>query len=376
MKAYPYLFQNTRIGSMNVPNRVIMAPLTRLRSELPGDIPTDLMAEYYAQRASAGFIITEATQVSAQAKGYQGAPGLHSDAQERAWAKITQAVHAQGGRIGVQLWHTGLISHQSLQPDLQAPISASATQDLVSRTSLQDSAGQVYRVATTPSRAASSADIQQVIADFAAATRRARAAGFDFVEIHGAHGYLLHQFLVAAINQRNDAYGGSRENRARLLLDVVDACVAAWDAEHISIRISPIGKFNGMPGDFGAEDTLWLVDELNQRGLMYLHISEPDYAGAASLSDAYRVEIRRRFKQAIIGAGLYTAAKANRLIEAGLIDAAAFGRDFIANPDLPERFACGAELNPYRGVFAYGGGAVGYTDYPFLEAQCEGAVND
>ena len=157
---------------------------------------------------------------------------------------------------------------------------------------------------------------------------------------------------------------------------MVDACVGAWDAAHIGIRISPIGKFNGMPGDFGAEDTLWLVDELNQRGLMYLHISEPDYAGATSLSDAYRVEIRRRFKQAIIGAGLYTPAKANRLIEAGLIDAAAFGRDFIANPDLPERFACGAELNPYRGELAYGGGAAGYTDYPFLEAQCEGAVND
>ena len=159
MKAYPYLFQNARIGNMNVPNRVIMAPLTRLRSSLPGDIPTALMAEYYAQRASAGFIITEATQVSAQAKGYQGAPGLHSDAQERAWAKITQAVHANGGRIGVQLWHTGLISHQSLQPDLQAPISASATQDLIARTSVQDSSGQVYRVATTPSRASSSADI-------------------------------------------------------------------------------------------------------------------------------------------------------------------------------------------------------------------------
>ena len=376
MKAYPFLFQNILIGSMNVPNRVIMAPLTRLRSSLPGDIPTDLMAEYYTQRASAGFIITEATQVSAQAKGYQGAPGLHSDAQQHAWAKVTQAVHAKGGRIGVQLWHTGLISHQSLQPNLQAPISASATQDLLSRTSLQDSAGQIYRVVTTPSRAASSDDIQQVIADFAAATLRARAAGFDFVEIHGAHGYLLHQFLVAALNQRNDAYGGSRENRARLLLDVVDACIAAWDAEHIAIRISPIGKFNGMPGDFGAEDTLWLVDELNKRGLMYLHISEPDYAGAASLSDAYRVEIRRRFKQAIIGAGLYTPAKANRLIEAGLIDAAAFGRDFIANPDLPERFATRAELNPYRGELAYGGGAAGYTDYPFLETQCEGATHD
>ena len=376
MKAYPYLFQNVRIGNMNVPNRVIMAPLTRLRSSLPGDIPTDLMAEYYAQRASAGFVITEATQVSAQAKGYQGAPGLHTDAQQRAWAKVVQAVHAKGGRIGVQLWHTGLISHQSLQPDLQAPISASATQDLITRTSLQDSTGQVYRVETTPSRAASCADIQQVIADFAAATRRARVAGFDFVEIHGAHGYLLHQFLVAALNQRDDAYGGSRENRARLLLDVADACVAVWDAEHIAIRISPIGHFNGMPGDFGHEDTLWLVDELNQRGLMYLHISEPDFAGAASLSDAYRVEIRRRFKQAIIGAGLYTPAKANRLIEAGLIDAAAFGRDFIANPDLPERFACNAELNPYRGELAYGGGAEGYTDYPFLEAQCEGATHD
>lgn len=376
MSAYPFLFQNLRIGQMNVPNRVVMAPLTRLRSQEPGDVPTDLMAEYYAQRASAGFIITEATQVSFQAKGYAGAPGLHTDAQQRAWAKITQAVHAQGGRIGVQLWHTGLISHQSLQPDLRAPISASASQDLASRTSLKDPQGQVYRSVTTPARAASMAEITQVVADFAAATVRARAAGFDFVEIHGAHGYLIHQFLVAAINQRDDNYGGSRDNRARLLLEVLDACVAAWDAEHVGIRISPIGHFNGMPGDFGALDTLWLVEQINQRAIAYLHISEPDYAGATPLQDAYRMEIRRRFHGAIIGAGLYTPEKANRLVEAGLIDAAAFGRAFIANPDLPERFAAGAELNAYRGELSYGGGAMGYTDYPYLETLYEGASND
>lgn len=373
MSAYPFLMQSLRMGNMSLPNRVLMAPLTRLRAIEPGDIPTDLMAEYYAQRASAGFIITEATQVSAQAKGYAGAPGLHTDAQQRAWAKVTQAVHARGGRIGVQLWHTGLISHQSLQPDLKAPISASNTQDLASRTSLKDANGNVYRSQTTPARAASLTEIEQVIADFAAATARAKAAGFDFVEIHGAHGYLLHQFLLSSLNQRQDQYGGSRENRARLLLNVVDACVAAWDAEHIGIRISPIGCFNGMPGDFGAADTLWLIEQLNQRQLTYLHISEPDYAGAAPLQDAYRLEIRKRFDKAIIGAGLYTPQKANRLIEAGLIDAAAFGRDFIANPDLPERFAMQAPLNEYRAELAYGGGAEGYTDYPYLSTLCEGA---
>ena len=375
MSAYPFLMQSLRMGHMRLPNRVIMAPLTRLRSHA-GEIPTPLMAEYYAQRVSAGMIITEATQVSAQARGYAGAPGLHTDAQQQAWARITQQVHAKGGRIGVQLWHTGLISHRSLQPDLRAPISASATQDLSSRTSLKNAAGEVFRVPTTPSRAASVSEIEQVIADFAAATSRARAAGFDFVEIHAAHGYLLHQFLVAAINQRSDHYGGNRDNRARLLLQTVDACVAAWDAEHVGIRLSPIGHFNGMPGDFGAEDTLWLVEQLANRQILYLHLSEPDYAGATPLQDAYRLQLRRRFAGAIIGAGLYTPAKANRLIEAGLIDAAAFGRAFIANPDLPARFAQHLPLNAYRGELAYGGGAEGYTDYPFFDTVCEGATLD
>lgn len=191
--AHDILFTPLKVGNTELQNRILMAPLTRLRATEPGDIPSPLAAEYYAQRASAGLIITEATQVSFQAKGYAGAPGLHTDAQQAAWAEIVQAVHARGGKIAVQLWHTGLVSHQSLQPNGQAPISASAVA-IDARTSLRDEQGRTIRAATSPTRAASLAEIQQVIADYASATARARAAGFDFIEIHGAHGYLLSQF--------------------------------------------------------------------------------------------------------------------------------------------------------------------------------------
>lgn len=371
MSAFKSLFQPLTVGQMTLSNRIFMAPLTRLRSIEPGDIPTALMAEYYAQRASAGLIIAEATQISAQAKGYAGAPGLHTNEQQAAWKVVTNAVHAKNGKIGVQLWHTGLVSHQSLQPESLAPISASAVNIEAVRTSLKDAQGQVYRVQTTPTRAASLADIAQVIADFAAATKRAQAAGFDFVEIHAAHGYLLHQFLLSSINHRDDQYGGNFENRSRLIMDVVDACIAAWDGEHVGIRISPLGKFNGMPSDLGEAESLQLIELLNQKGVLYLHISEPDYAGEASLSDELRKQIRQRFTGCLIGAGLYTPEKAQRLLDAKLIDAAAFGRAFIANPDYPERIASQSDLNPYREQTVYGGDAEGYTDYPFLSTHIE-----
>ena len=360
------LFEPLNMGQLTLLNRIIMAPLTRLRSIEPGDVPTELMAQYYAQRASAGCIIAEATQISAQAKGYAGAPGLHTNEQQQAWQTITAAVHAEGGRIGVQLWHTGLISHQSLQPDQLAPISASAVALEETRTSLKNEQGDVYRVPTTPSREASVAEIEQVIADFANATVRARAAGFDFVEIHAAHGYLLHQFLVPNLNVRQDQYGGSFENRSRLIMQVIDACVNAWDQQHVGIRISPMGKFNNMPGDLTEEETLLLLKALSDKQLMYLHLSEPDFAGEASLSDDMRKAMREAYQGIIIAAGLYTPEKAQRLIEAKLIDAAAFGRAFIANPDYPARIATGSPMNTYRNELAYGGGAEGYTDYPFL----------
>ncbi len=363
--AHDNLFEPVKMGTQTLKNRIIMAPLTRVRSIEPGDVPTPFAGEYYSQRAGAGLIITEATQVSFQAKGYAGAPGIHTQEQIIAWKTVVDNVHAKGGKIVVQIWHTGLVSHKSVQPDNKAPISASDV-DVGIRTSLRDSENQAIRVDATPPRPATLDEIKQVIADFAQATKNAKEAGFDGIEIHGAHGYLLHQFWVEQTNQRDDEYGGSRENRARLTLDVIDACVDAWDADHVGIRISPLGTFNNVEAGYNEDDNVWLVEQINKRGIMYLHLSEPDWAGGTPYNDAFRQSVRDAFGQLIIAAGGYTAEKAEKNIKAGYIDAVAFGRDYIANPDLAERIRTGAELNEQRPETFYGGGIEGYTDYPFL----------
>lgn len=360
------LFTPLKVGAITTPTRVFMAPLTRLRSIEPGDIPTPLMAEYYRQRASAGLIISEATQISAQAKGYAGAPGIHSAEQIAAWQKITAAVHAENGRIAVQLWHTGRISHASLQPGGEAPVSASAI-SAGTRTSLRDENGHAIRVDTTTPRALETSEIPGIVNDFRQAIANAREAGFDMVELHAAHGYLLHQFLSPSSNHRSDQYGGNVENRARLVLEVVDAGIKEWGAERIGIRVSPIGTFQNTDNGPNEEaDALYLIEELGKRGIAYLHMSEPDWAGGKPYTDAFREKVRARFPNPIIGAGAYTPEKAETLIEKGLIDAVAFGRDWIANPDLVTRLQRKAELNPQRAESFYGGGAEGYTDYPTL----------
>ncbi|MFM1252898.1 alkene reductase [Yersinia enterocolitica] len=360
------LFSPLKVGALTLPNRVFMAPLTRLRSIEPGDIPTPLMAEYYRQRASAGLIITEATQISFQAKGYAGAPGLHTQEQLNAWKKITQAVHDEGGHIAVQLWHVGRISHNSLQPGQQAPVAPSAIA-ADTRTTVRDETGAWVRVPCSTPRALETEEIPGIINDFRQATVNAREAGFDYIELHAAHGYLLHQFMSPASNQRTDQYGGSIENRTRLTLEVVDATAAEWGAERIGIRISPLGPFNGLNnGEDQEEAALYLIEELNKRHIAYLHISEPDWAGGKPYSDAFRDAVRARFKGVIIGAGAYTAEKAESLIEKGFIDAVAFGRSYISNPDLVERLQQNAPLNEPDGETFYGGGAKGYTDYPKL----------
>lgn len=360
------LFTPLKVGAVTAPNRVFMAPLTRLRSIVPGDIPTPLMGEYYRQRASSGLIISEATQVSAQAKGYQGAPGLHSPEQIAAWKKITAGVHAEDGRIAVQLWHTGRISHNSLQPNGEAPVAPSAL-SANTRTSLRDENGHAIRVDTSMPRALETSEIPGIVNDFRQAIANAREAGFDLVELHSAHGYLLHQFLSPSSNHRTDAYGGSVENRARLVLEVVDAGIQEWGADRIGIRVSPIGSFQNVDNGPNEEaDALYLIEELGKRGIAYLHMSEPDWAGGEPYSDAFREKVRARFHGPIIGAGAYTPEKAEELIEKGLIDAVAFGRAYIANPDLVARLQHKADLNPQHPESFYGGGAEGYTDYPTL----------
>lgn len=358
------IFTPLKLGAITVPNRIFMAPLTRLRSIEPGDIPTPMMAEYYQQRASAGLIISEATQISFQSKGYAGAPGLHTDEQIAAWKKITAGVHQQSGHIAVQLWHTGRISHASIQPDQQPPVAPSAI-NAGTRTSLRDEKGNAIRVDTTTPRALELSEIPGIVADFRHAAASAREAGFDLLELHGAHGYLLHQFLSPSANQRDDEYGGSRENRARLVLEVVDAVCAEWGSSRIGIRLSPIGSFQNVDNGPDEEaDALYLIDELNKRGIAYIHFSEPDWVGGVPYNDEFREKVRARFDGVLIGAGGYTQEKAEALIDKGVIDAVAFGRDYIANPDLVERFRDNHPLNEQRPEFFYGGDAEGYIDYP------------
>lgn len=363
-----HLFKPLTVGVHRLKNRIIMAPLTRLRAVTPGDIPSALAVTYYSQRASAGLIITEATDISPQARGCEGAPGLYTDEQITAWQGIVDAVHTKGGRIVVQLWHTGLVSHCSLQPQRRAPISASAL-NLGCRVSLRDRDGYIIRTEATPSRAATIAEIEQVIADFAHAARCARAAGFDGIEIHGAHGYLLQQFWNEQSNLRKDSYGASKENRARLLLAVTDACIAAWDAEHVGLRLSPFGTFNGVEAGYNDAESLWLIEQLNQRNMMYLHLSECEWAGGKAYTDAFRHAVRETFTQPIIVAGGYTPERAEKIVASGYADAVAFGRAYIANPDLVERIRCGAVLNERDVSTTYGGGVKGYTDYPALNLQ-------
>jgi N-ethylmaleimide reductase len=359
------LFNPLRIGEMNCPNRVFMAPLTRMRSSQPGDIPNALMAEYYVQRASAGLIVSEATQISPQGKGYMDTPGIYSEAQTAGWRHITNAVHEAGGRMVAQLWHVGRVSHHSLQPNQQLPVSASAI-PYKNRTTVRGDDGKPTRVDCDTPRALTLDEIPGVVSDYAKATANAKAAGFDAVEVHAAHGYLLHQFQSATSNQRSDNYGGTLENRARLTLEALDAAIAAWDAAHVGIRISPLGTFNGLDDSAGLEMGLYVARECAKRNIAYLHLSEPDWAGSPALTDDFRIALREAFPGVIIAAGNYTVEKAERLLNAGWIDAATFGRPFIANPDLPHRLAIGAELNAVVAETLYGGGAEGYTDYPYL----------
>lgn len=363
--SYDKLFTPLTVGAITLPNRVAMAPLTRLRNTEPGDLPTDLSVEYYTQRASAGLIIAEGTHISPTAKGYAGAPGIYSTEQVARWKKVNDSVHAAGGHTALQLWHTGRISHRSLQPDGAAPLAPSAIK-AESNTNVRQPDGSLARVPCDEPQAMTQEHIDAMLQDYRQATINSREAGFDLVEIHGAHGYLLNQFLSPAANQRTDQYGGSIENRARLLLQVVDTVVAAWDANHVGIRISPLGIFNGQ-SDVGQEEmAYYLADELAKRHLAFLHVSEPDWAGGPALTETFRQELRRRYPGVIIAAGGYTADKAEHLIQQGYIDAVAFGRSYIANPDLVARLKTGAALNAPDASTFYGGGAQGYTDYPVL----------
>lgn len=359
------LFEPLALGAVKTANRVFMAPLTRMRATAPGDVPNDLMRDYYVQRASAGLIVSEGTQISPKGKGYMDTPGIHSEEQVAGWRRITDAVHEAGGLIAAQLWHVGRVSHESFHGG-DLPVSASAV-SYRNRTSVRGEDGRPTRVDCPTPRALETDEVARVVEDYRRATVNAREAGFDLVEIHGAHGYLLHQFLAADSNQRTDRYGGSLENRARLMLEVVDAVVDEWSSDRVGIRISPIGRFNGLEDPEGEQAGLYVARELAGRDLAFLHLSEPDWAGGPALDDDFRAALREAHPGPIVGAGSYDLDKARRLLDAGFIDAAAFGRSFIANPDLPRRLEEDLPLNePVPDTF-YGGDAEGYTDYASID---------
>lgn len=347
------LFTPARIGRLALPNRLVMAPMTRSRADDAG-VPGELVATYYAQRAGAGLIITEGTFPTAMGKGYVRTPGIETEAQLAAWRQVTEAVHARGGRIILQIMHCGRISHPSLLPGDVLPVAPSAVKP----------AGQTWTAGgqqdfVTP-RALSLAEIAEIVAGYGAATRRALAAGFDGVELHAASGYLPEQFLSSGSNRREDAYGGPVANRTRFVLEVLQAMVAEAGGDRVGIKISPEMNYNDISDAAPQETYTHLVEALRGRGLAYLHVA---LFGAKA---DYHALLRPRFAGAYLAGGGLDQATAEAMLESGRADAAVFGSSFLANPDLPERFRQGAALNaPDRASF-FTPGAQGYTDYPAL----------
>lgn len=357
------LFSPLRIGDLALPNRVLMSPMTRSRGRQPGDVPTELNARYYAQRASAGMIITEGTQISREGQGYAFTPGIYSDEQIAGWATVTEAVHANGGRILAQLWHVGRMSHVDFHAG-EPPVAPSAI-NAGSKIFL----GEGNFADTSTPRELRTEEIPRVVADFRRAAEHAKQAGFDGVELHGANGYLIHEFLSDQANQRTDNYGGSIPNRIRFPVEVVEALVDVWGPGCVGVRLSP-GM--GMAG-CGESDALALyaalTDELSRIGVAFLDVIEyfgPPEKRPSEPSELHRM-IRSRFSGAYLANGGYRGESAAAAVEAGHADAIVFGSTFLANPDLPERIRRNAALaEPNRDTF-YGGDAKGYLDYPALD---------
>ncbi|WP_283148532.1 alkene reductase [Silvimonas soli] len=360
------LLTPVKVGHLTLNNRLSMAPLTRSRASKPGDAPTELNATYYAQRATAGLIVTEATQISRQGQGYAWTPGIYTDEQEAGWKNVVDAVHAKGGKLSLQLWHVGRISNRLLQEDGQAPVSASAIQAATSKSFVVLPDGTPANEPCDTPRALETAELPGIVASYVAAATRAKRAGFDFVEIHSANGYLLHQFLATGTNQRTDQYGGGLENRARLLLEVLDAVVAVLGADHVGVRLSPAFPGHDIVDAESEPMSLYLASEFSKRNIAYLHIAEPDWVGGTPLSDTFRRGLRNQFSGTIITCGGYSAESAEARLDEGVADVIGFGRPYIANPDLVERFRQGAPLNTPDHTTFYGGAEQGYTDYPTL----------
>lgn len=369
------LFEPIKIGPYTLRNRIVMAPLTRSRARQPGNIPSPLNAAYYLQRASAGLIISEATQISMQGQGYAWTPGIHSREQVEGWRLVTSAVHAVGGLMFVQLWHVGRISHPALQPDCMLPLAPSAIKP-AGEAFIENEYGEGELVPFETPRALQLEEMPCLIDQYVRAAKNALSAGFDGVEIHAANGYLIDQFIKSGTNRRTDIYGGPVENRARLLFDVLDAVSPILGADRVGVRLLPYGVVNDAKDDNPEATFSYIAEKLNDYHLAYLHMINPVASALENKVEpepaAWRMAelMRAKYRGNLIMAGGFDHDTAEQWLEQGKADLVAFGRKFLANPDLPERFRTHAPLNPDDRSTYYGGGSKGYTDYPTLAQEC------
>ena len=355
------LFTPFRLGDLELPNRLVMAPLTRNRAAPGTDAPHELNVHYYVQRASAGLLITEGSQISQEGQGYIQTPGIYTQAQIDGWRKVTDGVHKAGGRIVIQLWHVGRISHVSLLKDGAAPVAPSAIQ---ANTKTFVAGG--FANVSAP-RALATEEVKRIVDDWRRAAQNAKAAGFDGVEIHGANGYLIDQFLKDGTNKRTDIYGGSIDNRMRFPLEVVDAIAEVWSAKKIGIRMSPVSPANDISDSNPQAVFDQFVKQLSTRGIGFIHVVEGSTGGPRDYAPFDYLAIKNAFSGAYIANNGYTRDLAIEAIESGRADLVAFGKAFLANPDLVERLKRDTDLNAPDKATLYGGGEHGYTDYPALE---------
>ena len=355
---------------------MVLPPLTRSRSTQPGNIANALMATYYQQRAGAGLMVTEGTQIEPRGQGYAWTPGIYSPEQIAGWRKVTDAVHAQGNIIFAQLWHVGRVSHTSLQPDGAAPVAPSAIAANNVKVFIETGPGSGTLAEPSMPRALTTAEVKELVQLYAQAARNALSAGFDGVELHCANGYLVNQFISEHSNQRDDEYGGSLHNRLRFLREIVAAVAEVVGADRLGVRFAPLFAsteedrvYMGLVETDPHNTYIEAIKVLEEAGIAYLSIAEADWDNAPELSDDFRREVRQTFSGRIIYAGRYTVERGVKTLAAGLGDLIAFGRPFIANPDLPQRIANRWPLNPVDPATMYGGTAEGYTDYPVYQAE-------
>ncbi|EPA99375.1 alkene reductase [Pseudomonas sp. G5(2012)] len=366
------LFEPLSFAGLTLKNRIALPPLTRSRSTQPGDIPNALMSAYYRQRATAGFMITEGTQIEPRGQGYAWTPGIYSPEQVAGWQQVTRAVHEEGGIIFCQLWHVGRVSHTSLQPDGQAPVAPSALKATAVKVFIETGPESGALADPSMPRELTTAEVRELVEMYRVAAVNAKKAGFDGVELHSANGYLLNQFISEHTNHRTDEYGGSLEKRLRFLREVTEAVISVFGAQRVGVRFAPLFEttteervYLGLVESDPHGTYIRAASMLNDLGVGYLSIAEADWDNSPDLPVSFREALRETFSGPIMYSGRYTEKKAKQVLADGYGDLFGFGRTFIANPDLPRRFRDGLSLNPVNHATLYGGGEQGYIDYPF-----------